>query len=141
MIRVVLDANIYVSALLKSGSNPARIIDLARDGVLTLLVSRPIMEELQRVLSYPKVRQIHGRSAKGIRRFLERLQKIAVMTPATLSIEAVPNDPSDDKYLVCAVEGRADYIVSGDRHLQELAPFEGIPVVDPTRFLMLVADK
>lgn len=141
MIRVVLDANIYVTALLKPDSNPARIIDLVRKGVLTLLISKPIVEELQRVLSYPKVQQIHGRGAKGIRQFLRRLQEIAVTTPATLFIQAVPNDTTDDKYLACAVEGRADYIVSGDRHLQELTSFEGIPVVDPARFLMLVTDK
>jgi uncharacterized protein len=141
MIRVVLDANIYVSSLLKPGSNPARIIDLIREDALTLLISKPIMEELQRVLSYPKVQHIHGRSVKGIEQFLGRLQKIAVMTPAVLFIEAVLEDPTDDKYLVCAVEGRADYIVSGDRHLQELTSFEGIPVVDPAGFLMLVADK
>jgi len=141
MIRVVLDANIYVSALLKPDSNPARIIGLVREGAVTLLASKPIMEELQRVLSYPKVQRIHRRRAKGIGQFLRRLQKIAVMTPAALSIEAVPGDPTDDKYLVCAVEGRADYIVSGDRHLQELTSFEGIPIVDPARFLMLVAEK
>jgi uncharacterized protein len=141
MIRMVLDANIYVSALLKPDSNPARIIDMVREGALTLLISEPIIEELQRVLSYPKVQQIHGRSTKGISQFLKRLQKVAVMTPAALLIEAVPNDPTDDKYLVCAVEGRADYIVSGDRHLLELTSFAGIPVVDPARFLTLVAEK
>jgi uncharacterized protein len=141
MIRVVLDANIYVSALLKPDSNPARIIGLIHEGVLTLLISKPIMVELQRVLSYPKVQRIHGRSASGIRQFLRRLQKIALMTLAALLIGAVPNDPTDDKYLVCAVEGRADYIVSGDRHLLELTSFAGIPVVDPARFLMLVAEK
>lgn len=109
-----------MSALLKPGSNPARIIELAREGALTLLISKPIVEELRRVLSYPKVQRIHGRSAKGIGLFLRRLRKIAVMTPAALSITAVPDDPTDNKYLVCAVEGRADYIVSGDRHLREL---------------------
>lgn len=141
MIRVVIDANIYVSALLKPDSNPSRIIEMVREGALTLLISKPIVEELRRVLCYPKVQRIHGRSAKGVGEFLRRLQKIAVMTPASLSITAVPGDPTDDKYLVCAVEGRADYIVSGDRHLQELTSFEGIPIVDPAGFLMLVGEK
>lgn len=141
MIAVVLDANQYASALLKPQSNSARIIKLIHEGRVNLLISPPIISELRRVLGYPKLVKIHGRTAKDIDRLIKKLEKIARVTPGRLSIQAVKDDPTDDKYLVCAVEGGADFIVSGDRHLKDLKQFRGIPIVDPARFLRLVAGQ
>jgi uncharacterized protein len=141
MITVVLDANQYASALLKSRSNSARILKLVSDGDVNLLISAPILAELRRVLFYPKLAKIHRRTAKGIERFIRKLEKIAFVTPGKLSIQAVPDDPTDDKYLVCAVEGGADFIVSGDRHLKDLKEFQGIPIVDPATFLKIISQE
>jgi len=55
MKRIVLDCNIFVSALLVPGSGPAQILDLAREKKLELLVSPPILSEISRVMHYPKL--------------------------------------------------------------------------------------
>lgn len=141
MIRVVLDANQYVSALLKPHPNPATIVRLVYEGELSLLLSPAILEELRRVLAYPKLRKLHRRTPKGIERFLGILEKIAVLSPGILGVSAIVDDPSDNIYLACAVEGNADFIVSGDHHLTNLKTFRGIPIVNPATFLKLIAEQ
>ncbi len=75
MIRVVLDANQYVSALFNPHSNPAQIVRLVYEGDLTLLLSPAILDELQRVLAYPAIKKLHRRTPEGIERFLTKLEK------------------------------------------------------------------
>ncbi len=141
MTRFVLDANQYVSSLLKPHSNPAKIVRLVYEGNLTLLLSPAILDKLQRVLAYPRIKKLHRRTPEEIERFLRTLGKIAVMVPGLLSVSAVIDDPSDDVYLACAVEGSADFIISGDRHLTDLKTFRGIPIVNPASFLKLIAKQ
>lgn len=140
MIRVVLDANQYVSALLEPHSNPAKIVRLVYEGDLTLLLSPAILDELQHVLTYPGIKKLHRRTPEEIERFFRKLEKIAVTTPGILSVSAIVDDPSDNIYLACAVEGGAGFIVSGDHHLTDLKTFHGIPIVNPVTFLKLIAE-
>ena len=140
MIKVVLDANQYVSLLLKHPSNPGRIFELAEEGRVTLFLSPLILEELKRVLSYPKLKSLHRRSPREIRRFLARLERVALTTPGALKVAVVQEDPSDDIYLACALEGQVDYIVSGDKHLLKLGKFQGIPIVKPASFLRIISE-
>jgi hypothetical protein len=140
MTRVVLDANQFVSSLLKPHSNSAEIVRLVSVGGLTLLLSPAILDELQRVLVYPRIKKLHRRTPEEIERFLRTLEKISVVTPGMLSVSTVADDPSDNVYLACAVEGSADFIVSGDHHLTDLKTFRGIPIVNAATFLKLIAE-
>lgn len=63
------------------------------------------------------------------------------MTPGNVNLQAVPADPDDNLILACAVEGEAEFIVSGDRHLRDLRSFQGIRIVNPTTFLKVIKDK
>ncbi|MGO9314876.1 MAG: putative toxin-antitoxin system toxin component, PIN family [Syntrophobacteraceae bacterium] len=141
MIKVVLDANQFVSALLKPHSNPAKIARLVYEGDLTLLLSPAILDELQRVLSYPKIKKLHCRTPEEIERFFQKLKKIAIITPGILSVSEVIYDPSDNIYLACAVEGNAGFIVSSDHHITDLKTFLGIPIVNPATLLKLIAGQ
>lgn len=138
MIRIVLDANQFVSALLKHGSNPAQIITLVREDKAKLLMSEEIISEINDVLLYPKILKRHGKSPEYIAGFVKKLRAVSVLTRAALKIDAIKDDPSDNKYLECAVEGRAGYIISGDKHLKGLNIFRGIRIVTPAEFLMIV---
>jgi hypothetical protein len=135
MLKVVLDANQYAGALIKPHSNPARIIDLVYEGHFALVISAPIIEEVRRILSYPKLKKLHRRSSDEIDLFLKKLEKVAILTPAQLAVKAIKDDPTDDKYLVCALEGQADFLISGDHHLTGLRVFRGIPILSPAAFL------
>lgn len=137
MIRIVLDTNLFVSALLKPGSNPDRIIQLVRDEKVLLLMSDSICDEISRVLAYPKIRKRLTASDEELGNFLQLLGTVAIITPGTLNLPPLDADPDDTKYLICAVEGHADFIVSGDHHLTDLVMYRGIRVVTPADFLQL----
>jgi putative PIN family toxin of toxin-antitoxin system len=141
MNRVVLDANIFVSAVLNTSSNPGRILDLARSGKIKLLVSPDSLAEVKAVLSYPHLKKLHRKGPKWIKEFLQELSQKAEMTPGDLVVDAIKADPSDNIYLACAAEGKADFIVSGDHHLKDLKSFRGIPIVDPATFLLMLSKE
>jgi hypothetical protein len=135
MIRVVVDANQFVSALLKPGSNPAEVLRLAREGKIQLVMSPEIIHEIRAVLLYPKIMKRHRRTPEEIDDFLKRLLRVAVITQSGPELDIIRDDPSDNKYLECAVAGKADYIISGDSHLTDLQSFGGIRIVNPASFL------
>lgn len=138
MIRAVLDANQFASALIKPGSNPAKVLDCLRENMFQLVISASIIDEIKRILLYPKLKKIHGLEAEEIDTFLDDLAAFAFITPEELKFTAVPGDPSDDKFLICAVEGKAEYIISGDHHLLDLGNWEGIIIITPREFLELL---
>jgi uncharacterized protein len=70
--------------------------------------------------------------------FVEDVTSLAILVPGELRLAVVAEDPSDDRYLECAVEGEAGYVVSGDRHLVSLAQYEGVEILSPSAFLDLV---
>jgi len=138
MIRVVLDANIFVSTVLKSHSNPAKVFQLAKEGKVTLISSKDILSEVKTVLLYAKLRKLHRRTQKEIEKFVKKATRVSFIVPGTTKIQEIKDDPADNKYLSAAVEGKADFIVSGDHHLKDLKTFQGIRILDPSTFLALI---
>lgn len=138
MIRLVLDANIFVSALLKPGSPPDRIMHMVRREQVTLLLSEAICAEYLRVLTYPKIIKRLRQSSSEIFDFMERLRFVGIFVPGELRLPPLPADPSDGKYLECAVEGKADLIVSGDHHLLDIGDHAGIRIVNAATCLTLI---
>jgi putative PIN family toxin of toxin-antitoxin system len=139
MIRTVLDTNLFVSALLKAGSNADKIIDMVREEKVLLLISDAICEEITRVLFYPKIRKRLAASDEELQNFVRLFRTVAITTPGIANIPPLVADPDDTKYLICAMEGRADYIVSGDHHLTDLVIYQGIRVVTPAEFIQIVS--
>ncbi len=135
MIRAVLDANVFVSAVIITAGNPARILDAWRAGRVDLVVSPDILNELERVLHYPRIAKRHRLSAERIRGFIEDLARLAILTPGKIRLAVIKEDPSDNRYLECALEGEADCIVSGDQHLLEVGEYRGIRILTPKEFL------
>ena len=139
MIRIVLDTNLFVSALLKPGSNADLIFHAVRDERVLLLLSDDVCQEIARVLTYPKIRKRLKASDQEIEQFLQLFGMVAVITPGLLELPPLEADPDDTKYLVCAVEGRADFIVSGDHHLTDLLSYRGIRIVNPAVFMQILS--
>lgn len=134
-LRVVLDANVLVSAVLNPDSNPGHILELVRQDAVQFLVSPDILAEVKAVLLYPRLRKLHRRSSKWIKNLIQELSDLAETIPGDLIVDAVKADPSDNIYLACAVEGKADFVVSGDKHLKDLRTYKGTAIVDPATFL------
>ena len=140
-MRVVLDANQFVSAVLVPVGHPAQILAAWRRGELDLLVSPPILAEVRRVLLYPRLRKRHDWDEVQVDVFLEGLLSTAILTPGDTDIRDVVDDPTDNKYLACALEGNAKYIITGDQHLLRLDPWRGMRIVAPAVFLGTILKK
>lgn len=130
-MRVVLDTNVLISALLFTGL-PSQLVPLWHSGSITVLLSRAILDEYLRVLSYPRFKL----TEEEIRGLVEEelLPYFEVVSPKK-RMRVVRRDPSDDKFLECAVAGRADVIVSGDNDLLELGNYRRIHIQSPAVFL------
>jgi predicted nucleic acid-binding protein len=63
---------------------------------------------------------------------------LAIITAGALRLSVVREDPDDDRYVECAVEGRAEYVVSGDRHLLTLGSYRDFVIVSPRAFLAVL---
>jgi len=140
-MRVVLDANVIVSALINPQGAPAQVFDAWRSERFQLLMSPAILEEMGRVLRYPKIATYHGWSEERLRTWLEDLARLALMTPGRLTLAVIQDDPPDNRYLECAVEGEAAYLVSGDRALLSLGTYQGIQIVSPRGFLEVLQQE
>ena len=135
MMRVVLDANVLVSAVLSPRGTPAQIFNAWRAQQFDLVISEAILAEIGRVFRYPKIAKRLRWSEEQLQAFLDNLAHIAIMTPGLLTLTVITEDPPDDRYLECAVEGEAAYVVSGDRLLLRLGVYQGIPILTPRAFL------
>lgn len=144
MIRVVLDTNVFVSALLTPDSPPPRILELALEGKLRLVLSPGIIKEIALVWQYPRVKKAMRKrrlTLKEVEEAIFKILKTATITPGAVMAEGISRDPADDMILSGAAEGQADFIISGDQDLTCLESFEGIRIVNPTTFLRLIEEK
>jgi putative PIN family toxin of toxin-antitoxin system len=133
VIRVVLDTNVLVSALLFE-TTLSKIIDLWQGGTIISVISKDTFQELRAVLAYPKF----SLTPNEIRSILE--QEIIPFFEVIEVIEEVKGvcaDPADDKFLACALAASADYLMSGDKALIDLKQYKSVKIIKPSEFLKL----
>ena len=130
-MKVVLDTNVLVSALIKAGKPRDLFRKLVKDK--QLIVSRAIIEEFLNVVEDPKVAKYA--SEQDVTVFLNMLGNAARVVHVKSRFKAVKEDPGDDIIVRAAYDGKADYIVSGDRHLLALKEFKGIKILTVDKML------
>lgn len=131
--RVVLDTNILVSALL-FGGRLSRIVDLWLERKIIPLITRETFEEFQSVLTYPKFSLTEEEIKMVIEEYI--LPFFEVVDPEE-SVTDVCSDPEDNKFLTCALSGRAEYIITGDKTLCNLREYKGIKIINAKEFLKI----
>ena len=137
-MRVVLDANVYVSALISASGSPAQILSHWYDDAFELLISKDILLEIGRVMRYPKLHERYHLEEELVNRFLALLAHQARMIEPKVKLYLVEGDPADNRYLECSIAGGADYVVSGDGHLLDLREYLGAPILSPREFLIVL---
>lgn len=139
MLRAVLDANVIISALIQPKGPSGRIVaSLLEESSFELVASPAILAEVRRSLTYPKVRKYIKVSDEDVDLSVAALALIAQPIEGILRVKAVAEDPDDNKYIEAALEGRAQFIVTGDSHLKSLKSYRGIRIVTPRVFLDLL---
>jgi len=136
LLKLVIDTNIFVSGVLVEGGNPSVIIKAwKRTQKYQLFVTEEIIQEVLRVMQRLNV------NPDIIADWDRVIRKNAISVIPTKKIEAIKDDPSDNKFLECAIEVSADYIVSGDKHLKGLKEFNGIKIVSAKEFLGILSKE
>ena len=131
-MRAVIDTNVIVSAYL--GGALEVILRSFKEEKFILIVSRPVTDEYFRVLQRPKLHVERGE----LEDFASLLVSKAYFVVPRRAVTAVAADPSDDKFIEAALEGKADCIVSGDEHLLALKAFRGISILTARKFIELL---
>jgi uncharacterized protein len=136
-LRVVIDTNVLVSFFLRRGSTPWRVVrDVLECG--QLLVSDDTLAELDEVLRRPKFDRYVSGSLRE--KFLITLPEFATRVAIVERIEAC-RDPRDDKFLETAVNGQADFLVTGDRALLAMRTFRSVVIVSPSGYLQIARGR
>jgi putative PIN family toxin of toxin-antitoxin system len=134
-MRVVLDTNVLVSALLVETSLPAKLIVHWRQGRFILLTAEPQLDELRRVTRYPKLRERLKPALAG--RLVNELREVAQLVQSLPVVEASP-DPYDNYLLSIAAGGQADVLVTGDKpDLLALGRYDRTQIVTVREFMSL----
>lgn len=138
-MRVVLDTNVLISAVLSPQNIPARIIELLWQQIFVVVVTEEILSEYATALRYEKVMKRHKLSDEGLLQYLQDLRSATIMVMPTKELKVAP-DPKDDKFFECALAGSAHFIISGDRHLHAVKQYQYIVVLSPAQFLAMLDD-
>jgi putative PIN family toxin of toxin-antitoxin system len=133
-MRIVMDTNVLVSAFGWDGNERTVLLETL-SGEHDLLISADIITEFIHVFSYKKFSHI---PVEKICHFLEIMMETSVLIDVKTRISIVKGDPEDNRILECAVDGNADYIVSGDKHLLDLKVYKGIEILNARSFLEIV---
>ncbi len=137
MLRVVLDTNIFVSSLLVKEGLPAQVLDAWRERKFLLATSPSLVSEIQSTLNYPRIRRKYNITNNDVNQLITLLAEDALVVPGDIEAVSgsVPDDPADEAVLACALDAEADQVVSGDRHLLDLAEYRGIRIITVREFL------
>ncbi len=135
-MRLVLDTNILISALLRKNTPPYLLYQQWRERQFDLVTSDKQLEELQRVMSYPKLKRYF--TPEEARKMLIGITTYSVCITSLPTVNYSP-DPDDNIILATAIKGKANYLVSGDKSdLLKLNRVENIPIITPRQALIIL---
>ena len=136
--RIVVDTNVIISSVLSPGGKPDQIFKAVFDGQLQLILSHAILRETRRVFSYHKIQKLldrRGVTTEDIEDFLIKLIKISILIAPISRPDIIKDDPADNAILATALDGQANFIVTGDQHLIALKEYRGIPILAPAKLI------
>ena len=130
-MKIVIDTNVLISAIFWTG-NPKQLLNKVRRGEATFLISEDLLNEFKEVLM---------RKDKPFKLSLEEAERVVTDMRGIAQIVhpnsqvVVCKDERDNKVLEYAIDGRAEYVISGDLHLLGLKSFKGVKIISVTDFL------
>lgn len=133
MLRIVLDTNVIVSAIISDGK-PRDLFKKGIESQFIIVTSEPLLKELSRVLHRPKFKT----NPTEIRRIAQALLNTAEVVSLKTKLNVVKDDPEDDIVIETAFDGHAAFIVTGDSHLLKLESFREIKITTVEEALKLL---
>ena len=139
-MKVILDTSVIVSGLISPKEPPAKTIARWLQNNFTLLYTQAMLAELEDVLNCAWLHERLRRAPNRIPEFLEAVKLLGQLVTGYVNVTGQIRDPFDEMFLACAVLGRADYLVSGDKDLLILGEFQQTQILTPVQFLALFSD-
>ncbi|MGQ0638144.1 MAG: putative toxin-antitoxin system toxin component, PIN family [Nitrososphaerota archaeon] len=133
MLRVVLDTNVLVSAIIRNGK-PRKLLQRGIGGKYKILSSREILEELAEVLQRPKFKTTREDIINIVSALIESVENVLIKS----NLHVVSNDPDDNIIINTALDGNDDYIVSGDEDIKTLKSYQQIEIVSVSEMLKIL---
>ncbi len=127
--RVILDTNIYISAILFGGT-PEKVLSLARSGTVEVFISQQILDEILRVL-----RIKFGWNQMQLTEVEMELKSLTRRVDPRVKVRVIKDDPHDNKFLETAIESKSEFIISGDNHLLVLNNYRDIKIITAREFI------
>lgn len=133
-LRVVIDTNVFISGLLNPHNSPGRIMAIiASPGSVELLVSKAIFLEYSAVIRRDRFRLSREKIDAALRLILE----VAIILSPEQSFD-LARDPYDNKFLECAYEGKADFLITGNKKHFPFSRFESTEIMTPAEFISFI---
>ncbi len=132
MLRLAIDTNVVISALLKPESHPALIMSLILNGNCTLCLTEKIFAEYEEVSARGKFKKLNQAS---VGEFLTTLRRKALWVVPKVTVDGVTKDPDDNAFLECALESKADFLITGNIHHFPVKKFYHTSIVTPGEFV------
>lgn len=133
-MRIVLDTNVLISGTFWTG-NSFRILELTDNGKVVIIISQKLVEEYNEVINREEILEKIENKNLTLNNIVQKVISNAVIVSPSTKLDISQEDPDDNIVLECAVEGKADFIISQDNHLLKLGEFQGIKIVTPEEFL------
>jgi putative PIN family toxin of toxin-antitoxin system len=135
-MRVVVDMNVLISATIKPNSPLAQILVFIKDGRFDFLYFPEFFREYAEVCSRPHLWKKYNLDKEELEATIQIMASRGILVHVITEVD-VCRDPDDNVILSLALDGKADYIVSGDKDLLDLSPFQDIPIIKPAEFLSM----
>jgi putative PIN family toxin of toxin-antitoxin system len=133
IIRLVLDTNVLISALLFKGEL-SRIVGLWQKGKIVPVISKETFDELRTVLEYPKFSLSRGEIKSLIEYDILPFFEVVIVSK---HVKGACRDPGDEKFISCAISASADWIVTGDKDLSNLKKYRSIRIIHASDFIKM----
>jgi len=141
-VRAVIDTNLFVSGLFSEQGYTYELQQLWVKGAFELAVSENILKEIKATLLKPHIQERLFNYPGEEEEIIELIrEKAFVITKDLYATDRIKSDRTDNKFLACALEADADFIVSGDNHLLELKHYHGIQIVNARIFVSKLLNK
>jgi len=134
-MKVVIDTNVLISALINPTSVPAKVIGLIEAKTIQPIMSPATQEELCRVLGYKKIQKTLALMPAQAQEVAEQLMLHCQLIHPNIAVMVTAEDDSDNRYIEVALAAQAPYVITGDQHLLKLEHYNGIEIVTPAQFL------
>ena len=133
MTSVVLDTNVLASGFTNAAGPAGQVLVAWLHGQFDLIISEHILTELSRTFHKPYF--YHRLGQQRIANNLALLRSAARLVPLTVAVQGVASHPEDDVVVATALSGQADYLITGDHHLQAVGSYQGVTILSPRAFL------